>query len=320
MYTARQASDVGSPTMRLQNTAMWSVVSFLLESLVFILVGIELPYVTRELDRGSIVPLRGEAAIVCLCVIVVRLVWVFPSTYVGRSLDGWLRRHRAPLPSWRQGLFVGWAGIRGGDSLVIALALPLTTAAGGAFPARDRIVFLTFSVILATLVVQGPTLRPLARWLCLHDDGRAEDEEAHARLTAVEAGLRALDAPALSASTYPEVVRYLRQRHRQRARRWASREARRLAARPAESPHAHLVAAPSHEAGVLDERRAAEYRRLRGEMIRAEQRALRELRDRDEIGDDVMRSIQRELDLERVLLDSPSPVIEPPREVDGDGA
>jgi CPA1 family monovalent cation:H+ antiporter len=323
MYTARLASDDGSAAMRLQNAAMWSVVTFLLESLSFILIGLELPYVTRELGRSSLAPLLREAALVCVCVVVVRLLWIFPSGYVGRAADRWVRGGRGSLGSWRELLFIGWAGIRGADSLVIALALPLTTAGGAAFPARDRILFLTFGVILTTLLLQGPTLLPLARRLGLHDDGRADGEEAHARLSAAEAGLLALDSPALSASTYPEVARFLRRRHRQRARRWASREAGRLEARANESPdaqhaqhaeHAHFVVAPSHDAGVLDERRAAEYRRVRAGMIQAEQRALRELRDRGEIGDDVMRGVQRELDLERVLLDSSAPVLEPPRE------
>ena len=310
MYVARNVQDVGSPATRLQNSAMWAVVTFLLESLVFILVGLELPYATRALDGSTMASLLREGAIVCLCVVVVRIAWVMPSTYVGRTLGRWMRGTHEPLPSWRVVLFVGWAGVRGGDSLVIALALPLTIAGGADFPARERILFITFSVILVTLVLQGPTLRPLARWLRLHDDGRAEDEEAHARLAAAEAGLRVLDLPALADSPYPEVPRYLRQRHRQRARRWASREARLLERRPDERPHDHAVAAPSHDAGVLDEHRAAEYRRIRSGMIHAERRALLELRDRGEIGDDVMRGVQRELDLEQVLLDSPEPVVE----------
>ncbi|HKO17049.1 MAG TPA: Na+/H+ antiporter [Gemmatimonadaceae bacterium] len=310
MYVARNVQDVGSPATRLQNSAMWAVVTFLLESLVFILVGLELPYATRALDGSTMASLLREGAIVCLCVVVVRIAWVMPSTYVGRTLGRWMRGTHEPLPSWRVVLFVGWAGVRGGDSLVIALALPLTVAGGADFPARERILFITFSVILVTLVLQGPTLRPLARWLRLHDDGRAEDEEAHARLAAAEAGLRVLDLPALADSPYPEVPRYLRQRHRQRARRWASREARLLERRPDERPHDHAVAAPSHDAGVLDEHRAAEYRRIRSGMIHAERRALLELRDRGEIGDDVMRGVQRELDLEQVLLDSPEPVVE----------
>lgn len=315
MYVARNVQTVGGPATRLQNTEMWSVVTFLLESLVFILVGLELPYVTRALGGGSVASLLRETVIVCGCVVLVRVLWIMPSTYAARSLGRWLRGGHEPLPTWREVLFIAWAGVRGGDSLVIALALPFTTAAGAAFPARERIVFITFSVILVTLVIQGPTMRPFARWLRLRADGRVEDEEAHARLTAAEAGLRVLDSPEAARTGYPEVPRYLRQRHRQRARRWAAREAHRFENRPNEPAHDHVVTAPSHEAGVLDERRAAEYRRLRSAMIRAEQEALLKLRDRGEIGDDVMRTVLRELDLEQVLLDSPEPVIEPSREL-----
>ena len=317
MYVARNVQTVGGPATRLQNTAMWSVLTFLLESLVFILVGLELPSVTRALDRSSVSALLNETAIICVCVVLIRIMWIMPSTYTARSLGRWLRGSDEPLPSWREILFIGWAGIRGGDSLVIALALPFATASGAPFPARDRILFITFSVILVTLVLQGPTLRPFARALRLRADGRVEDEEAHARLTAAEAGLRALDAASVASADYPEVTRYLRQRHRQRARRWAAREARQRARMPDAPAHDHFVTAPSHEAGAIDERRAAEYRRLRSAMIRAEQQALLDLRDRGEIGDDVMRDVQRELDLEQVLLDSPEPVVEPSREVNG---
>jgi CPA1 family monovalent cation:H+ antiporter len=315
MYVARNVQTVGGPATRLQNQAMWSVVTFLLESLVFILVGLELPEVTRALDGSPVTSLLGETAILCACVILVRLLWILPSTYIARTFGRWLRGTHEPLPSWNQVLFIGWAGIRGGDSLVIALALPFTTAAGAPFPARERIVFITFSVILVTLVLQGPTMRPFARWLHLQADERAQDEEAHARLTAAEAGLRVLDTPAIGATNYPEVTRYLRQRHRQRARRWAAREAHQLQGHADQLTHDHFVSAPSHDAGDLDERRAAEYRRLRSAMIRAEQGALLALRDRGEIGDDVMRNVQRELDLEQVLLDSPEPVVEPTREL-----
>ena len=315
MYIARNVQQVGTPETRLQNQSMWAVVTFLLESLVFILVGLELPYVTRELTGNSTSFLFREAAIVCACVILVRLAWVLPSTYIGRMIGGWLRQTEITLPSWRWVLFVGWAGIRGGDSLVIALALPLTTASGAPFPARAQILFITFIVIFVTLVVQGPTLAPLARWLGLQADASGEDEEAHARLSAAEAGLRVLDAKPFADSQYPEIVRYLRQRHRQRARRWASREARQQVHPHNEGAHDELVTAPSHEAGVLDDRRAAEYRRIRGAMIRAEQGSLLDLRDRDVIGDDVMRRVQRDLDLELVLLDSREPVVEPTREI-----
>lgn len=321
MYIGRHLDEIPAPASRVQNASMWTVTTFLLESLVFILVGIELPYIVRDLDAAALWSLLREASIVVVCLIIVRIVWVFPSTYIGRPIDRWIRGSHEPLPSWRQILFVGWAGVRGGDSLVIALALPFTTQTGQPFPARERIIFITFCVIFATLVIQAPTLRSLARALGLRADGRAEDEDVHARLTAAEAGLRALDQVADHEEfRYPEVARYLRQRHRQRARRWAAQETRRFENRTSEIDHQHSVSSPpSHDGGALDENRAAEYRRIRSMMIGAERRALVRLRDSGEIGDDVMEKVQHELDLEQMLLDGSQPVVEPPAEVQLEG-
>jgi CPA1 family monovalent cation:H+ antiporter len=316
MYIGRNIQQIMSPASRLQTTSMWTVTTYLLESLIFILIGVELPYIVRDLEPARIASLAREAGLIFACIIVVRLVWLFPSAYVGRTIDRWIRHsHEAP-PSWRQVLFVGWAGVRGGDSLVIALALPLATATGHPFPARERIIFITFGVICASLVLQAPTLRPLARALGLHADGSVEDEQAHARLVSAEAGLVALDELPRESLEYPEVLRYLRQRHLQRARRWAADEARRFQDRPSEIDHRHFVSSPpSHEAGALDEHRAVEYRRIRSAMIAAERRALFDLRDKAVIGDDVMTIVQHELDLEQMLLDSAQPVVEPPSEV-----
>jgi monovalent cation/hydrogen antiporter len=310
MYAARTVPRLVGPETRAQFLSTWTVVTFMLESLVFILVGLELPYVLRALDRFPLSTLLREAAVVSLCVVVVRLAWVIPSTYLFRSLGRWLRGSHEPLPSWQSVLFVAWAGLRGGDSLVLALSLPLQTASGARFPARDQIVFITFCVIFITLVVQGPTLAPLVRWLGLGVEDGKEAEESHARLAVAEAGLRTLDEPAIATSAYPEVVRYLRQRHRQRARRWAAREAEPHEGKTNDITHDHFVPAPSHDAGVLDEHRAAEYRRVRSAMLGAEQDTIVGLRDTGVIGDDVMRRIQRDLDLETMLLETSEPVSE----------
>jgi CPA1 family monovalent cation:H+ antiporter len=330
MYAARTVPGILGPETRVRVTAMWSVVTFMLESLVFILVGLELPYVARALDRFPLAVLLREAAIVSLCVVLVRIAWVMPSTYLFRALGRWLLGGTEPLPSWRKVLFIAWAGLRGGDSLVLALALPLYTASGARFPARDQIVFITFCVIFMTLVLQGPTLAPFARRLSTGADVDEAAEDAHARLAAAEAGLRTLEEPTIASSPYPEVVRYLRQRHRQRARRWAAREAKAHDAQTSEAQaqetqgqqtqghdadaeratHEHFTVAPSHEAAAIDDRRAAEYRRVRSAMLRAEQKTVLDLRDRGVIADDVMRRIQRDLDLESLLLETSEPVSE----------
>jgi len=315
MYEARTVPKVVGAETRVQIAGTWTVVTFMLESLIFILVGLELPYVARVLDRFPLSMLLGEAALVSLCVVLVRIAWIMPSTYLFRAFFRWLRHSQEPLPTWRSVLFVAWAGLRGGDSLVLALSLPLQTASGARFPAREQIIFITFCVIFITLVLQGPTLAPFARRLGIVADEEDVAEDAHARLAAAEAGLRKLEEPEMTSSPYPEVVRYLRQRHRQRARRWAAREAEPHEGESEDVQHEHFTVAPSHEAAVIDERRADEYRRVRSAMLGAEQRALLDLRDRGVIGDDVMRRIQRDLDLETMLLETSEPVIETVSEV-----
>ena len=307
MYVSRNIQNVGTPAMRLQSVGIWTIMTFILESLIFILIGLELPYVVRDLNLPATGSLLREAAIVYVCVVVVRLLWVFPSAYVGHAIGRRLRRDTDPYPPWRQVLFVGWAGVRGGDSVVIALALPIATAAGNAFPARGRIIFITFCVVLATLVIHGPTLRPLTRILGLRGDRTAEDEEVHARVVSEEAGLRALDTAA-AASPEPEVARYLRAQQGTRARRWAAAQAKRE--RAPVMPHG----TPLWRAAQRDHRRAAEYRRLRAAMIDEQRLALFHLRDGDEIGDDAMRRVQRELDLEDLLLETSEPSVDVPRE------
>jgi CPA1 family monovalent cation:H+ antiporter len=312
MYAARTVPKVLGPAIRQQIAGTWTVVTFMLESLVFILVGLELPYVARALNRFPLPMLLREAALVSLCVVLVRLVWVMPTAFIFRALGRWFTGSKDPLPSWRWVLFIAWAGLRGADSLVLALSLPLLTASGARFPARDQIIFISFSVIFITLVVQGPTLAPFARWLRIGADEDEGQEDAHARLAAAEAGLKTLDDPAISSSPYPEVVRYLKQRHLQRARRWAAREAEPHDSEPEDvaHDHDHFTTAPSHEAAAIDDRRATEYRRVRGAMLVAEQEAILDLRDRGVIADDVMRNIQRDLDLESMLLETSEPVVE----------
>ncbi|HEX4682025.1 MAG TPA: Na+/H+ antiporter, partial [Gemmatimonadaceae bacterium] len=308
LYTARRFPRVVRSEARVQSVAMWNVVTFLLESLVFILVGLEFPSIARVFERSPFAALMREALMVTGVVVAVRLVWVVISAYAGNEFDNLVRRRRTAPQPLRNVLFVGWAGLRGGDSLVIALALPLTTASGAPFPAREQIVFVTFVVICATLIVQGPTLPYVARALRLRRGGSEGAEEVHARLVAVEAGLQALDAPELKDSVHPEVVRYLRRRHVQRARRWASRETHTDSTAAPWLRHEHVTGAPSHSDGVLDERRAAEYRRVRGAMIAAELQAVLDLRDAGTIDDGVMRRIQRDLDFESIMLESDEPV------------
>jgi CPA1 family monovalent cation:H+ antiporter len=303
LYLGRKGPRFVSPATRLQAEAMWSVFSFIIEGLIFILVGLELPHVVEALADRPLGLLLWYGAAVSVTLILVRLAWVIPSARFQKwSAHG----GTAPL-AFKERAFIGWAGMRGGDSLVIALALPITTAAGTAFPARSLIIFITFCVIFATLVVQGLTLGPFLRRLGLHVQTETGEEEAHARRVAAQAGLERLEDLAKDGAD-AEVARYLRQRHRSRTRRWTDREDRRRLTVPAGG-------SPKPHRSDTDERRAAAYRELREAMISAERDALIGLRDDGTIGDDVLRRIQRDLDMEGMLLEAAEPVGDTPQDV-----
>src|SRR5438094_264074 len=219
---------------------------------------------------------------VSVATIAARVVWVFAASYGPRWLSRRLRE-RDRLGSWRHVALVAWAGLRGADSLVLALALPFTTAAGAPFPGRDLIIFLTYIVILMTLLVQGFSLQPFVNWLGICDTGETQRlEEAHAREQASAAALRRLDelAPGLDGETLTE----LRARYGHRRRRFGARVR-------AERDGAEEGLARGRRTAVL-------------ELLEAERRAVSSLRDKGMIGDHVMRRVQRDLDLEALLLGS----------------
>ncbi|HVK07543.1 MAG TPA: cation:proton antiporter, partial [Gemmataceae bacterium] len=145
--------------------SVWEMMEFLLNCLIFILIGFTLPAVHRQLDDNlSILDLLGYAAVISAAVIVARMVWMFPGAYIPRWIDARLGRP-AQYPPWQNVVVVGWTGMRGVVSLATALAVPLTTATGSPFPDRPMILFLTFWVIFATLVGQGLTLPLVMRLL-----------------------------------------------------------------------------------------------------------------------------------------------------------
>jgi CPA1 family monovalent cation:H+ antiporter len=296
LYFGRQGPRIVPAATRVQAESMWVMVQFILESLVFILVGLELPSVLRTLRTHPLGTLLLYGALITATVIGVRIVY----TFVAASLIRLSRRRNPRLagtPRWRQAAFLGWAGMRGGDSLVIALAVPVMTAAGDPFPARGLIIFVTFTVILGTLVLQGPTLAPLIRWWGL-TEGDSDTEEAHARRVVAEAGLRRLEEEAGRDGVDRATARFLEATYRRRLRRWAARDRARHGQE--DEDHARLAGIDGSRAEHL----ATAYRALRAVMIEGEREALVSLRDQGVIGDDVLRRVQRDLDLETMLLES----------------
>jgi len=269
LYFGRKGPRVLAAQTRLQGTAMWEMVTFILEGLIFIFIGLQLPDVVHKLEPGTFTKLIGVSLAVAAAMIVTRMVLVFPGAYLPRWLDRRRGSDKSPYPPWRHLLFTGWAGIRGGDSLIIALALPLAVSGGSPMPGRNAIIFITFVVILVTLVFQGLTLSPLIRLLRIVGDDEENREMAKARGASANAGASALDRLEAAGSD-PRLVAELRQMSVLRSGR------------------------PSSATSSL--------RQLRLGMIVAEREAVIAMRDRNEISDTVMRKLLGEFDHEELLL------------------
>jgi len=282
LYLGRQGPRIVAPDTRVQTEGMWGVIGFVLEGLTFIFVGLELRTVLGTLGAYSVRQLALAGVAVSLATIAARVVWVFAASYGPRRLSRHART-RDPLMSWRHVALIAWAGLRGADSLVLALALPFATAAGAPFPGRALIIFLTYVVILVTLLVQGFSLQPFVNRLGICDTGETQRlEEAHAREQASAAALRRLDE--LASGLDEETLTELRARYGHRRRRFGAR-----------------VRA---ERDGVEERLARSRRTAVLELLEAERRAVISLRDKGMIGDHVMRRVQRDLDLEALLLGS----------------
>ncbi len=282
IYMGWYTPELTTPQTRLQGIAMWEILFFLLNGLLFGLIGLQLSAILDALSGRPTGTLIRYAVIVSVTVVVARALWVFVATYLPRLLSPRLRE-RDPLPSWRAKTILAWSGMRGAVSLAAALALPLTTDAGGRFPDRELLVFLTFGVILGTLVVQGLTLPVLIRVLALEDDGLAEREEAKARIRAAEAALERLEELIDEDWVREDTAERLRGLYGFRRERFRSRV--------------------DSEADGSVEDRSANYQRLRRELLDAERRAVLELRRAGRIDDEVMRRVVRDLDLEDARLD-----------------
>lgn len=281
LYLGRVGPRFVSPQTRVQNTAMWEMTEFILNGLIFILIGLQLPRVLDGASHVSTISLFGYAALVSVTVLLIRFVWLIAYGYVSR-LVVWQRREDRPQPRWQNAVVLGWGGMRGVVSLAAALALPTVTNAGS-FPSRNLVIFLTFSVLLVTLVGQGLTFPFVIRRLGVTGDGRAEREEAKARLKAARAAMARLEQLATEDWVDPQEVESFRARYQEQADHY----------------RAHYEGADLES----EEERIEASLRLRRELLDAERGAIVRLRDEGYIADDILRRVQRDLDLETVRLD-----------------
>ncbi|MEU8519248.1 Na+/H+ antiporter [Streptomyces sp. NBC_01216] len=265
---------------RLQEEAVWKMVAFILESSVFALIGLQLPYVVQGLGQYAMAEAVWYAVGVFVAVVVVRFVWVYPATFVPRRLSGRVRR-REPGVDWRAPLIVGWAGMRGVVSLAIAFSIPVVTD-GVEFPARNLVLFLTFTTVIGTLVVQGLTLPPLIRLLKL--PGRDRYAETLAEAQAQSEASRAAE----------ERLRDLLDDERNTLPPPLADRLRTVLERRRNAVWERLGAVDEVTGETADDT----YRRLAGEMIDAEREVFVRLRDERRIDDEMLRTLLRRLDLE----------------------
>jgi CPA1 family monovalent cation:H+ antiporter len=257
--------------IRLQLGAVYATVVFLLESVVFGLIGLQLPALVREVDGSSRVRWLWEALAIAVTLIVVRLLWVFPLSAIAQRRGG-VRR-----PSWQVPAVVSWAGARGVVPLAAALSIPLVTENGSVVPGRDLVLLLTTAVIVVTLVVQGFTLAPLVRraGIAVTSD-HIRQEHVSARLRLAQAALNHLEMLSDSETAQDVVLAQLRER-------WQTRIAR----------IEELVVAEQSSESASDM-----YRRLWRDLLAVERAELARLFEAGEISDATRRRIQRLLDLE----------------------
>ena len=284
VYLGFRAPEIASPESRMQALAMWSVLTFLLNATLFILIGLQLPVIVDGLSGQPAGDVIGYAAAVCAAVIVVRFLWNFLVTFLIRAID---RRpsQRARRANWRSRVVGSWAGMRGAVSLAAALALPLHTDAGAALPGRDLIQFIIFALILVTVVGEGLTLPFLIRRLGVVEDGTEEEhEELRARLVIARAALERLDAL--------EGEEWTRDRSVERARALYEFRQRRFKVR----------AGKIEDTDGIEEGSLA-YQRMMHEIYAAQRQELVRLRNTRQISGDVMRRVERELDLEESRLE-----------------
>jgi CPA1 family monovalent cation:H+ antiporter len=262
---------------------VWDSLTFVLNGLVFMLIGLQLPFVLAGIREYSIWQLIQYGALFSGLLIVLRLVWMFPGAYVANIIRRKILHQDVTLPSPKGIFVVGWTGMRGVIALAAALALPETLGDGTPFPQRNLIVFLTFCVILVTLVLQGLSLAPLVRALGLAGTAAHQQEEEEVRRAMIEAALSQLErvrlknGEATQGALYEDIeIRYKRKL-------------------------ANLLG--QDDQGVAADRHAyAQHLALTRDLLNTERKTALRLRESGRINDEVLRKVEHELDLAETRL------------------
>ncbi|MBI3811110.1 MAG: Na+/H+ antiporter [Nitrospirae bacterium] len=290
LYIGRNLSSLSSPGVRLAGIPLWQMLVFILNNALFLVTGLQLKSVIEKTSDLSASALLYDGALISVAVIVARIIWIYPAAFLPRFLSRRLRK-RDPMPAFRHLFILSWTGMRGSVSLAAAFGIPVMTGLGTPFPGRDLIIFITFCVILSTLVLQGITLPALIRWLGVDRDGRREKrgahhEEARARIEATKAALSEIDTWAKKGDCSNEMARHLRRHYEKQI----------------ENLNRHRDEGSNDELGHLSGKDAELQRRA----LEVERSKIMELHSGGLISDDVLRIIELDLDLQETRLDQDS--------------
>jgi Na+/H+ antiporter len=280
LYLGRLGSRIMGPDVRLSARAVWETITFLLNGFVFILTGLQVPLLLRAIPTTTAMRLVGIGIVVSLVLVLVRALWIFPTAFLGPLVRGEPR----PLRLLAHSLVLSWAGMRGVVSLAAALALPLTLPGGGPFPAREAVLIVTLTVIVFTLVGQGLTLPWLIRRLRLGADVELREEEVNARQQLLEAATQRIDQLYPVWPDHRPLLDRMRDTYQHRSE--------------------HVERQRDASGFGEEDQEIIEHREIRRTVIDSEREALLRLRTEGAIDDDVMRTLERELDLEEHRLDA----------------
>jgi monovalent cation/hydrogen antiporter len=283
LYIGWHAPKLFTPRMRLPAESVWKIVVFFLNALAFLIIGLQLPELIGRLGVIENPMIISLALAVCVLSVLVRFAWVFTMAYGLRVVLNKMKATPEPLPSWQNVFVVGWTGMRGVVTLALALAIPLTLPDGTAFPHRDLIIFLSVSVIVFTLVLQGLTLPWLTRVLSLTFDPKRMEEEWHARAHAAREALARLDELKSDSSVHLPALARIHEHYTERLESLG------------DGPNTPLH--PDHAPGLMSHPLLQAENRLWAEVLKKEREALIKLRRDYVIGDDVLYDILREMDL-----------------------
>ena len=282
LIRGRYSPAIVSAEMRIIARSVWNMLVFLLNSLIFMLIGLQLSDIVARIERNSTTELLVAGVLVSAVAIAVRFVWIHPAAWLSRALAGRAEKKSSTLPE-PELVIMSWCGMRGIVSLAAALALPVTLPGGAPFPYRDLIIFLTFVVIAATLVLQGLTLSPLIRWLKVGHDWSTHEEHQVARTALGSAAAAAIDAEAQAVGASADVAARIRAEFADKI--------------------AHATPDPDALATTtVLEPGAALARRLRRAAISAERAELLRIWRDNLISDEVLHHIEEELDYQESHL------------------